>query len=78
MVYRADHPARGVKLARRFTTFTHTGINGRWRDMLPAALSEAYEAKATSELGALSRVDLTSVDDLAQMLVVGHGKSNRS
>ena len=33
-------------------TFIHKGINGRWRDVLPHALSEAYEAKALAELGA--------------------------
>ena len=32
-------------------TFIHKGVNGRWRDVLPTALSEAYEAKATTELG---------------------------
>ena len=32
-------------------TFIHKGVNGRWRDVLPAALSEAYETKANSELG---------------------------
>jgi aryl sulfotransferase len=32
-------------------TFIHKGINGRWRDVLPHALSEAYEAKARAELG---------------------------
>lgn len=32
-------------------TFIDKGINGRWRDVLPHALSEAYEAKALAELG---------------------------
>ncbi len=32
-------------------TFINKGINGRWRDVLPRSLSEAYEAKALAELG---------------------------
>ena len=32
-------------------TFVHKGINGRWRDLLPAADSAAYEERAVAELG---------------------------
>ena len=32
-------------------TFIHKGVNGRWREVLPTALSRAYEAKANAELG---------------------------
>ena len=33
-------------------TFINKGVNGRWRDVLPAADSAAYEARAEAELGA--------------------------
>jgi aryl sulfotransferase len=32
-------------------TFIHKGTNGRWRDVLPAKLSRAYEERARAELG---------------------------
>jgi aryl sulfotransferase len=32
-------------------TFIHKGVNGRWQDVLPAADSAAYEARALAELG---------------------------
>lgn len=32
-------------------TFVHRGTNGRWRDVLPAGLSAAYERRAVEELG---------------------------
>jgi len=32
-------------------TFINKGTNGRWKDILPAELSAAYEARARSELG---------------------------
>jgi aryl sulfotransferase len=32
-------------------TFIHKGVNGRWRDEMPVALSEAYEAHARGKLG---------------------------
>lgn len=32
-------------------TFVHKGTNGRWRDVLPAGLSAAYEWRAVEELG---------------------------
>jgi aryl sulfotransferase len=33
-------------------TFINKGVNGRWQQVLPAADSAAYEAKAVAELGA--------------------------
>jgi len=32
--------------------FINKGTNGRWRDVLPAADSRAYEERAVKELGA--------------------------
>jgi aryl sulfotransferase len=32
-------------------TFVHKGTNGRWQNVLPARLSDAYEARAVAELG---------------------------
>ncbi|MBB5221440.1 aryl sulfotransferase [Amaricoccus macauensis] len=32
-------------------TFVHKGTNGRWRDVLPTDLSDAYERRAVEELG---------------------------
>lgn len=32
-------------------TFVNKGTNGRWQSVLPAELSEAYEARAAAELG---------------------------
>ena len=54
--YMKRHATASVPLGGAFwdggaETFIHKGVNGRWRDVLPAALSEAYEAKATTELG---------------------------
>ena len=44
-------PAGGVLWDGGAGTFINKGVNGRWRDMLPSALSEAYEARALAELG---------------------------
>lgn len=54
--YMKRHATASVPLGGAFwdggaETFIHKGVNGRWRDVLPTALSEAYEAKATTELG---------------------------
>lgn len=44
-------PLGGVFWDGGAETFIHKGTNGRWRDVLPAGLSQAYEAKAVAELG---------------------------
>jgi aryl sulfotransferase len=45
-------------------SFIHKGTNGRWRDMLSAEESAAYEAKALTELG----------PDCARWLATGDGR----
>lgn len=54
--YMKDHaskmaPRGGVGWNGGGTTFIHKGTNGRWRDELPAAESNAYEERAVAELG---------------------------
>ncbi|HEY2835724.1 MAG TPA: sulfotransferase domain-containing protein [Rhizomicrobium sp.] len=44
-------PLRGAMWNGGATTFINKGTNGRWRDMLTAADTVAYEAKALAELG---------------------------
>jgi aryl sulfotransferase len=45
-------------------SFIHRGTNGRWRDVLSAAESAAYEARAVEELGA----------ECARWLATGEGR----
>lgn len=49
----ADHvtPLGGVIFEGGGATFINQGTNGRWQDVLPAADSAAYEARARAELG---------------------------
>jgi len=44
-------PAGGASWKGGVETFMHTGVNGRWRDVLSPEESTAYEAKARAELG---------------------------
>ncbi len=50
------HATQTVPLGGAFwdggaTTFIHKGVNGRWRDVLSAEESAAYERRAVAELG---------------------------
>lgn len=44
-------PLGGAVFEGGAETFVNQGTNGRWQDVLPAADSAAYEAKARAELG---------------------------
>jgi aryl sulfotransferase len=44
-------PLGGVFWDGGAETFINKGVNGRWQDVLPQADSDAYEARALSELG---------------------------
>ena len=44
-------PAGGTVWEGGGATFINKGVNGRWTDLLPNDLSQAYEAKALAELG---------------------------
>lgn len=44
-------PGEGVYFKQGVETFINKGINGRWREMLSADESAAYEARAIAELG---------------------------
>lgn len=44
-------PLGGIVWNGGAKTFVNKGVNGRWKDMLPAELSERYEAQAIAELG---------------------------
>lgn len=48
----ASVPAGGVFWDGGAETFIHKGVNGRWRDVLTAEESDAYERRAVAELGA--------------------------
>jgi len=55
--YMKRHAAKSVPLGGAFwdggaQTFVHKGTNGRWRDLLTAEESAAYERRAVAELGA--------------------------
>lgn len=57
--YMKANATRSVPLGGAFwdggaQTFVHKGTNGRWRDMLPAEDSVAYDARALAELGKAS------------------------
>ncbi len=47
----ASVPAGGAFWEGGAQTFVHKGTNGRWRDVLTAEQSAAYEQKALAELG---------------------------
>jgi aryl sulfotransferase len=54
--YMRDHGDKTVPLGGAFweggaRSFIFKGVNGRWRDQLPADLNAAYEARARAELG---------------------------
>ena len=54
--YMKDHaelaaPLGGALWQGGARTFINKGTNGRWKDILPTALSHAYEARARRELG---------------------------
>lgn len=54
--YMRDHGDKTVPLGGAFweggaRSFIYKGVNGRWRDQLPADLNAAYEARARAELG---------------------------
>lgn len=62
------HATKSVPLGGAFwdagaEVFIHKGVNGRWRDVLTAEESAAYEARAVQELGA----------DCARWLATGEG-----
>jgi aryl sulfotransferase len=44
-------PLGGVLWEGGAKTFINKGTNGRWKDILPAAGSRAYEQRAVKELG---------------------------
>lgn len=44
-------PLGGIFWEGGAKTFINKGVNGRWRDLLPEELSQAYERRALEELG---------------------------
>jgi aryl sulfotransferase len=58
-------PAGGAFWDAGAEVFINKGVNGRWRDVLTAAESAEYEARATTELG----------PECARWLATGEGES---